>query len=183
MIFLINLLEHLYSIWKIQGKLLLNGQEIAVMGLSKISRQGFKEFKKEIFCDLVYGDADGLVDDSLAIEPLGLGSTDEELRFVGSGTSVGHRQNSGSGVLLDEVLVARVNFLEVFDLSSKEKKNSTIMAVLTLKGFQEAEQFVTNKKALKAINPTNLAAKTVAIKNKLADTYSNIRGYGIKDED
>ncbi|KAB2612702.1 hypothetical protein D8674_035018 [Pyrus ussuriensis x Pyrus communis] len=58
-----------------------------------------------------------------------------------------------------------------------------VMAVLTLKGFQEAEQFVTDKKALKAINPINLAAKTDAIKNKPADTYSNIRGNGIKDED
>ncbi|KAM1302038.1 hypothetical protein ACFX2H_013002 [Malus domestica] len=58
-----------------------------------------------------------------------------------------------------------------------------VMAVLTLKGFQEVEQFVTNKKALKAINPINLAARTDAAKNKSADTYSNIRGNGIKDED
>ena len=57
------------------------------------------------------------------------------------------------------------------------------MVVLTLKGSQEAEQFVTDKKALKAINPINLVAKTDAIKNKPADTYSNIRGNGIKDED
>ncbi|KAB2608733.1 hypothetical protein D8674_011901 [Pyrus ussuriensis x Pyrus communis] len=99
-----------------------------------------------------------------------------------------------------------------FDLSSKEKKNSTsgilsnkfvktacagqltleivniifpeeVMAVLTLKGSQEADQFVTDKKVLKAINPINLAAKTNAIKNKPVDTYSNIRGNGIKDED
>ena len=55
-----------------------------------------------------------------------------------------------------------------------------VMTVLTLKGWQEAEQFVT---AMKAINPINLAAKTDAIKNKPADTYSNIRGNGIKDED
>ena len=54
------------------------------------------------------------------------------------------------------------------------------MAVLTLKGFQDAEQFVT---ALKAINPIKLAAKTDAAKNKSADTYSNIKGNGIKDED
>ena len=55
-----------------------------------------------------------------------------------------------------------------------------VMAVLTLKGYQEAEQFVT---AMKAINPINLAAKTDAAKNKSADTYSNIRGNGNKDED
>ncbi|KAM1160050.1 hypothetical protein ACFX19_033717 [Malus domestica] len=50
-----------------------------------------------------------------------------------------------------------------------------VMPVLTLKGYQEAEQFVT---AMEAINPINLAAK-----NKSADTYSNIRGNGIKNED
>ena len=55
-----------------------------------------------------------------------------------------------------------------------------VMAVLTLKGYQEAEQFVTAKKA---INPINLAAKTDAAKNKSADTYSNIKGNGIEDED
>ena len=54
------------------------------------------------------------------------------------------------------------------------------MAVLTLKGSQETEQFVT---ATKAINPINLAAKTDAAKNKPADTSSNIRGNGLKDED
>ncbi|CAN6691949.1 unnamed protein product [Malus baccata var. baccata] len=88
------------------------------------------------------------------------------------------------------------------DLSSKEKKNSTsgilsnkfvktacadqltleakVMAVLTLKGYQEAKQFVT---AMKTINPINLAAKTNAAKNKSANTYSNIKGNGIKDDD
>ncbi|KAB2616438.1 hypothetical protein D8674_023026 [Pyrus ussuriensis x Pyrus communis] len=95
------------------------------------------------------------------------------------------------------------------DFSSKEKKNSTsgilsnkfvkttyanqltleianiifleeVMTVLTLKGSQEAEQYVT---AMKAINPINLAAKTDAANNKPADTYSNVRGNGIKDED
>ena len=55
-----------------------------------------------------------------------------------------------------------------------------VMAVLTLKGSQVAEQFVT---AMKAINPINLASKTNVAKNKPTDTYSNIRGYGIKDED
>ena len=55
-----------------------------------------------------------------------------------------------------------------------------VMAVLTLKGWQEAEQFVTE---LKAINPINLAAKIDAAKNNSAETYSNIKGNGIKDED
>ena len=55
-----------------------------------------------------------------------------------------------------------------------------VMAVLTLKCFQYAEQFVT---ALKAINPIKLAAKTDAAKYKPADTSSNIKWNGIKDED
>ena len=54
------------------------------------------------------------------------------------------------------------------------------MDVLTLKGYQEAEQFVT---AMKAINPINLTAKTDVAKNKSAETYSNIKGNEIKDED
>ncbi|CAL8993191.1 unnamed protein product [Prunus brigantina] len=45
-----------------------------------------------------------------------------------------------------------------------------VMAVLTLKGSQEAEQFVTG---MKAINPINVTAKTDAAKNKPAETYSN----------
>ncbi|CAL9019890.1 unnamed protein product [Prunus brigantina] len=45
-----------------------------------------------------------------------------------------------------------------------------VMAVLTLKGSQEAEQFVT---AMKAINPINVTAKMDAAKNKPAETYSN----------
>ena len=55
-----------------------------------------------------------------------------------------------------------------------------VMAILTLKGSQETEQFVTE---MKAINPINLAAKTDAAKNKPSDTYSNIKGNGIEDED
>ncbi|CAL9024660.1 unnamed protein product [Prunus brigantina] len=46
-----------------------------------------------------------------------------------------------------------------------------VMSILTLKGSQEAEQFVT---AMKAINPINLTAKTDAAKNKPVETYSNI---------
>ncbi|RXH99799.1 hypothetical protein DVH24_021601 [Malus domestica] len=58
--------------------------------------------------------------------------------------------------------------------------SAEIMAVLTLKGSQETQQFVT---AMKTINPINLAAKTDAAKNKPADTYSNIKENGIKDVD
>lgn len=41
----------------------------------------------------------------LAVEPRGLDGADEELRTVGVGTSVSHRQNTGAGVLQGEVLV------------------------------------------------------------------------------
>ncbi|CAN6716212.1 unnamed protein product [Malus baccata var. baccata] len=89
------------------------------------------------------------------------------------------------GVVGDELGLACLELSK--DLSNKEKKNSTswilsnkfvktacadVMAVLTLKGFQDAEQFVT---ALKAINKIKLAAKTDAAKNKPAETSSNIR--------
>lgn len=48
----------------------------------------------------------------LAVEPLGLGRADEELRSVGPGTSVGHGQNSRSGVLLDEVLIGELGAVD-----------------------------------------------------------------------
>jgi len=41
----------------------------------------------------------------LAVQPGGLGGAEEELRAVGVGSSVGHRQDSGSGMLEVEVLV------------------------------------------------------------------------------
>ena len=40
-----------------------------------------------------------------AVQPLGLGGAHEELGPVGVGTSVGHRQDSGSGMLEGKVLV------------------------------------------------------------------------------
>ncbi|RXH74655.1 hypothetical protein DVH24_029376 [Malus domestica] len=57
-----------------------------------------------------------------------------------------------------------------------------VMPVLTLKGSKRLSTMKAMK-AMKAMNPMNLAAKTDATKNKPADTYSNIKGNGIKDED
>ncbi|RXH76129.1 hypothetical protein DVH24_019017 [Malus domestica] len=115
--------------------------------------------------------------------------------------SVIHSSKVFSGPINYEIIVFEnlwrtIKELKSFvrDLSSKENKNSTsgilsnkfvktvcaVMAVLTLKCYQEAEQFVT---AMEAINPINLAAKTDAAKNKSANTYSNIKGNEIKDED
>lgn len=50
----------------------------------------------------------------LAVEPLGLGGTDEELRSVGAGASIGHGENSGAGVLLDEVLIGELGAIDGF---------------------------------------------------------------------
>jgi len=44
----------------------------------------------------------------LVIQPSGLHGTDEELGSVGVGASVGHRQNSGAGVLQTEVLIGEL---------------------------------------------------------------------------
>jgi len=45
-------------------------------------------------------------DDVLAVEPGRLGGADEELGSVGVGSTVGHRQNPGLGVLQAEVFVS-----------------------------------------------------------------------------
>lgn len=52
--------------------------------------------------------------DVLPVEPLSLGSADEELRSVGSGTGVCHGQDSWTGVLLDEVLVSELGTVDRF---------------------------------------------------------------------
>ena len=43
--------------------------------------------------------------DVLAIQPRGLGGAKEELASVSIGASIGHGEDSGLGVLLDEVLI------------------------------------------------------------------------------
>jgi len=44
----------------------------------------------------------------LSVEPGGLGGGDEELRSVGVGSGIGHRQPSGAEVLQHEVLVGKL---------------------------------------------------------------------------
>lgn len=44
----------------------------------------------------------------LVIEPCRLHGADEELRSVGVGASVGHRQDAGAGVLQAEVLIGEL---------------------------------------------------------------------------
>ena len=48
----------------------------------------------------------------LSVEPPGLGGVDEELRSVGSGTGIGHGEDSGAGVLLQEVLVGKLGSID-----------------------------------------------------------------------
>lgn len=48
----------------------------------------------------------------LAVEPLGLGRADEELRSVGPGASIRHGEDTRAGVLLDEVLVGELGAVD-----------------------------------------------------------------------
>jgi len=47
-------------------------------------------------------------DDMFAIQPGGLRSAQEELRAVGIGAGIGHRQNTLPSVLEDEVLIGKL---------------------------------------------------------------------------
>lgn len=47
-------------------------------------------------------------DSVLAIEPSSLDSADEELGSVGVGSSVGHGEDTGTGVLEGEVLISKL---------------------------------------------------------------------------
>jgi len=48
----------------------------------------------------------------LAVEPLGLGGTDEELRSIGAGAGISHGEDAGAGVLLDEVLIGELGAVD-----------------------------------------------------------------------
>ena len=48
----------------------------------------------------------------LSVDPLGLGGVDEELRYVGSETGIGHGEDSRAGVLLQEVLVGKLGAID-----------------------------------------------------------------------
>lgn len=61
---------------------------------------------------------DAAEDDVLAIEPRSLDGGQEELRAVGVGTSVGHREEAGASVLLDEVLVLELGAVDRLATSS-----------------------------------------------------------------
>ncbi|KNC33742.1 hypothetical protein FF38_09079 [Lucilia cuprina] len=53
-------------------------------------------------------------DNVFVVQPSGLDGTDEELRTVGVGSSIGHRQNTGTGVLQGEVLISELVAIDGF---------------------------------------------------------------------
>ena len=54
----------------------------------------------------------------LAIKPGGLGSTNEKLRTIGIGSSIGHAQNSGSSMSKLEILVFKLVSIDGFSTGS-----------------------------------------------------------------
>jgi len=60
------------------------------------------------FLDDVHAGCDAPEDDVLAVQPRGLGRAEEELASVGVGAGVGHGEDAGSDVLLDEILVGEL---------------------------------------------------------------------------
>lgn len=53
-------------------------------------------------------------DNVFVVQPSGLDGTDEELRTVGVGTSVGHGQNTGTGMLQGEVFISKLVAIDGF---------------------------------------------------------------------
>jgi len=64
----------------------------------------------------IHAGGDPSENDVLAVQPRGLGGAKEELASVGVGASIGHGENAGSGVPLDEVFVGE--FVAVDGLAS-----------------------------------------------------------------
>lgn len=73
--------------------------------LSSIYRVFHKRPKEAHLPNDVHALDDLSKDHVFAVQPIGLDTGDEELRAVGVGSSVGHRENTGLGMLQLEVLV------------------------------------------------------------------------------
>lgn len=81
-------------------------------GLSVSSSETFKEL------DNIHSLKDFSEDDMLSVEPASHNRGDEELRSVGVGSSIGHREQSGLGVLELEVLVLELLSIDGFSSSA-----------------------------------------------------------------
>jgi hypothetical protein len=64
------------------------------------------------FLDHIHAFDDGAEDDVFAVEPFGLGGTEEELRAVGTRTGVSHAENAWAGVLQSEVFVSELGAVD-----------------------------------------------------------------------
>lgn len=99
---------------------------------------------------------DGSEDNMTVIQPRGLHGGDEELRSVGVGTGVGHRHDSGSGVLQGEVLVLEFVTVDGFstgaivvcevttlahEVGDDAVECGALVAIAFLAGAQSAEVF------------------------------------------
>jgi len=95
-------------------------------------------------------------DHVLAIQPLGLGSAQEELGTVGVGSSVSHGQDSGSGVLQLEVLI--LELVTIDRLASSTVSGSEVTSLThevgdhsVEAGALESESFLTSAQSTEVL--------------------------------
>lgn len=106
--------------------------------------------------DNIHALDDSAEDNVAIVQPRGLHGGNEELRSVGVGSGVGHRHDSGAGVLQDEVFVLElvsvdgfasgsVMVLEVTTLAHEVRDHTveggTLVAEALLSGAESAEVF------------------------------------------
>ena len=94
---------------------------------------------------------DGSKDNVFSIQPGGLDCAQEELRSVGVGSSVGHRQDSGTSVLQGEVLIGEFSAVDGFATSSIVSGEVTPLAHEARddtmeRGILESESLLTSAK-------------------------------------
>jgi len=94
--------------------------------------------------------------DVLAVQPLGLGGANEELRAVGVGSSVSHGQDSRSGVLQLEVLI--LELVTIDRLASSTVSGSEVTSLThevgdhsVEAGALESESFLTSAQSTEVL--------------------------------
>jgi len=83
-----------------------DGGRVFVLDAARVASASLNCFDNALGLRIVLVDL--AKDDVLAIKPTSHDGGDEELRAVGIGTSIGHRQQEWSGVLFFEVLVGKL---------------------------------------------------------------------------